>query len=301
MESSELTEPFRRLLAAECTPAVVRAIESGGDWRPLWEEVVASGFLDALVGEQAGGAGLALCDVAPLMALVGASAMPLPVAETMIARGMLADAGVAAPIGPIVLATGALATPLARVATHALAGSAEKPELIALENLDATGIARALDAVLPDADARLRPVAAVMRAQLIAGAADRVLEMTVAYANERNQFGKPIGRQQAVQQQLAVLAEHVVAARIAAAMGARGGLSPALADAAIAKHVTSHAALQVATISHAVHGAIGMSEEYDLQLLTRRLHQWRLADGGESYWAEMLGRKRYASPVSSGV
>jgi acyl-CoA dehydrogenase len=53
----------------------------------------------------------------------------------------------------------------------------------------------------------------------------------------------------------------------------------------------------VAAIAHAVHGAIGISEEYDLQLLTRRLHGWRLADGSEGYWAGVLGELRAAAPA----
>jgi acyl-CoA dehydrogenase len=68
-------------------------------------------------------------------------------------------------------------------------------------------------------------------------------------------------------------------------------------DAAIAKHGASLAAGQVAAIAHAVHGAIGISEEYDLQLLTRRLHGWRLADGSEGHWAGVLGGLRMAEPA----
>lgn len=297
MNMNELIEPFKRLIETECPAPMVRVIENGGDWRSLWHAIAGSGFLDALVPVAAGGSGIPFPEVAALMAVVGAATVPLPVAETMVARAILAEVGVEAPDGPIVLATGALATPLARVATHALTGSPEEPRLIALEGLNPTGVVRALDAIVVGADAGLRPIAAVVRAQLIAGAANRALEMTVSYAGERHQFGKSIGRLQAVQQQLAVLAEHAVAARIAAMIGARAGLFPNPRDAAIAKHVASRAALHVATIAHAVHGAIGVSEEYDLQLLTRRLHEWRLADGGESYWAEFLGREHPGATV----
>jgi hypothetical protein len=113
--------------------------------------------------------------------------------------------------------------------------------------------------------------------------------MTTRHANERVQFGKPIGRQQALQQNLAVMAEDAVAARIAAQLGCARGLDVSLAAAAVAKSTASSVAARLAGTAHAVHGAIGISEEFDLPLLTRRLHEWRLADGskdtGTACWA----------------
>lgn len=297
MDMQELIDPFTRLIEDVCAPAAIRAIEAGESANDMWQAFSDSGFLDALVAEDAGGAGLSLADAAPLIALLGAHAVPLPVADTMIARALLAKAGVDAPEGPIVLATGAGAVPFAAVASHSLSGTYEAP-VVSVAQVARTGVHHDVDGYVAGVDGKaLRPVAAVLRALLISGAAGRVMDMTVAYANDRNQFGKPIGKQQAVQQQLSVLAEQAVAARIAAAIGARSGLPPRLADAAVAKHGASLAAGQVAAIAHAVHGAIGVSEEYDLQLLTRRLHGWRLADGSESYWAQVLGELRMASPV----
>jgi len=59
--------------------------------------------------------------------------------------------------------------------------------------------------------------------------------------------------------------------------------------AAVAKARTSEAAVKVAAIAHAVHGAIGITEEHDLQLYTRRMHEWRRAFGSESYWNRKIG------------
>ncbi|MGH9023986.1 MAG: acyl-CoA dehydrogenase family protein, partial [Acidimicrobiia bacterium] len=56
---------------------------------------------------------------------------------------------------------------------------------------------------------------ALSRALLMAGALERVCDLTVSYASERHQFGRPISRFQAVQQQLAVLAGEVAATRAA--------------------------------------------------------------------------------------
>ncbi|MFN3459175.1 MAG: acyl-CoA dehydrogenase family protein, partial [Novosphingobium sp.] len=105
MDMNELLEPFVRMLDAAATPAVVRAIEHGGSAAALWQEIAESGFLDALVAEEHGGAGLALGDIEPLVEALGARAVPLPVAETMVARALLARAGIAAPEGPIALVT----------------------------------------------------------------------------------------------------------------------------------------------------------------------------------------------------
>jgi alkylation response protein AidB-like acyl-CoA dehydrogenase len=58
---------------------------------------------------------------------------------------------------------------------------------------------------------------------------------------------------------------------------------------AVAKARASEAAPLVANSAHAMHGAIGITAEYDLQLLTRRLHDARMADGSEAHWHRVLG------------
>jgi alkylation response protein AidB-like acyl-CoA dehydrogenase len=315
MDMNELFEPFDRMLEALVTPAMVRAVEGGASAAAMWQELAESGFLDALVDEAHGGAGLTLADVQPLIAAVGARAVPLPVAETMVARALLARAGVAVPQGPIALASSAVPgqiVPCALVAEHVLVDTGSALVLAAIGDLSpsAPGLHHALAArlwwdgvpqgvVVPRPRHGLRPLAAVLRAALIAGAAARVTEMTTAYANDRVQFGKPIGKQQAIQQNLAVIAEDMIAARIAAQLGCAGGLDATPAVAAVAKATTSSVAPRIANTAHAVHGAIGISEEYDLQLLTRRLHEWRAADGSEGYWNAALGTARLANGANS--
>lgn len=311
MDINELLEPFVRMLDAAATPAAVRAIEHGGSAAALWDEIAQSGFLDALVAEGHGGAGLSLGDIEPLIEALGARAVPLPVAETMVARSLLAQAGVAAPDGPIALVT-ALAQPVpcGLVAQAALVDCGDRLVLCDMAQLSPapTGVTNALAARIsgrPDGQslmrpaAGLRPVAAVLRAALIAGAAARLCDVTTAYASERVQFGKPIGRQQSLQQMLALMAEDMIACRIAAQLGASHGIDVPLAAAATAKITTSSAAPRIAASAHAVHGAIGISEEYDLQLLTRRLHEWRMADGSEGYWSQVLGEPRLAADTTS--
>ena len=138
----------------------------------------------------------------------------------------------------------------------------------------------------------------LLLAAAISGAADRVLSMTVDHANQRVQFGKPIGRQQAVQQQLAVMAEYVVAVRMSLDLASSGDW-PTAEKAALAKVVAAIYAPQIANAAHAVHGAIGISADYDLQLYTRRLHTWRLEGGGETAWARKLGGSILSASDSS--
>jgi len=125
----------------------------------------------------------------------------------------------------------------------------------------------------------------------MAGAMEAVLQTTVRYAGEREQFGRPIGKFQAVQQQLSVLAELACASRMAAELGCRqtsAGAPNALA-AAVAKARASEAAGTVVSIAHGVHAAMGITAEYDLQLYTRRLIEWRTDYGSAGYWNRRVG------------
>lgn len=308
---NELLEPFERLLADCFSPAHVRAVEAGGAADAMWQNIADSGFLDALVAQAQGGAGLTLADVQPLWQALGYYAAPLPVGETMIARYLLAAAGTSIPEGPVALSSEAQGRPVpyALVAQYILR---ETDGVLSLESGDyqATGVRGSLAGVGESGDGPslelgsapaggLRGLAAILRASMMAGAAARLTEMTATYATERVQFGKPIGRQQALQQNMAMMAEDMVASRIAAQLGCSGALPPSLVAAATAKSITSRAASRIAATAHAVHGAIGISEEYDLQLYTRRLHEWRLADGSESYWNMLLGQERLAASSGS--
>jgi len=323
MYASELLEPFERLLSQVAPLARLREIERGAPVTDVWQELASSGFMDALVAEQRGGSGLSFADAGALIGAAARHLVPLPFADTLIARALLAASGVEQPDGPIVLVTPALvgtrysqrAVPLAAVATHALADLGDRLALIALAeatvssthvhgsqavNLEWDTALRAT-ATISVPTGGLRSIVAILRAIEIAGAAEEILQMTVAYAGDRVQFGKPIGRQQAVQQQLAVMAESVLMARMAAQMACARGFPPLPGMAAIAKHVTSAAVPTIVSIAHAVHGAIGISEEYDLQLFTRRLHEWRIAEGSEAFWGARLGAQRVSSAAVESV
>ena len=321
---SEYSDALERLFASEVTPQQVRAIEAGGSSTLLWEKISESGFPDALIPESQGGAGLVLRDVFDVLLLCGRASIPLPLAMTMVARAALADAGAALADGPITVAGpmtqqgGVMSfdrVAYALTSTWVLVPLHDACALIpiARTRIVPVGVHASLEAHLEIEEAVVRAAqfpctldwratcAALVAAQM-AGAMQQILENTVQFANERSQFGQRIGKFQAIQQQLSVLAEQVFAARMAAELACAGErYYPDPLGAAIAKARVSEAVVVVAGISHAVHGAIGIAEECDLQLLTRRLHEFRLAFGAESYWNRKIGRMVLESTARGSV
>ena len=309
------SDAARQLLTDQCTPQQVRAIELGNSPQAMWSFIEDAGFADALVPEAQDGAGLLLAQVFGVLELCGSFALPVPLAETMLARALLAHSGVQPPAGSCALAPGQRTADggllcdivrLGRVADSVLVASDAGWHVLPVAHAETTPLAFGLDASLQwtaeqlAAAARvdvqmagkcdIRTLQACLYAAQLSGALSAVFQRTLQYANDRNQFGRPIGKFQAIQHQLAVMSEHVFAARMAAQLGCSGdGVVPERLRVAVAKARTSEAALVVAELSHSIHGAIGFTEEYDLQLFTRRLHAWRQAGGTESYWHSVAG------------
>lgn len=158
-----------------------------------------------------------------------------------------------------------------------------------------------LDGLLIDAEAvaTLDPAApgimhwgALLRSLQMAGAMRRALALAVTYAGERKQFGRPIAKFQAIQQQLAVMAGEVAAAGAAAQAGARALDAGRDADfmVAVGKARVGEAASRAAAIGHQVLGAMGFTREHSLQYFTRRLWSWRDEFGAEPDWQARIGR-----------
>ncbi|MFE3887754.1 acyl-CoA dehydrogenase family protein [Streptomyces lydicus] len=140
-------------------------------------------------------------------------------------------------------------------------------------------------------EARLR--AALARSALIAGAAERCVDLTVAHTTARTQFGRPLSRFQAVKQEEARLIEEAALVRAAVQAAAApldsGGAAAHFAVAA-AKTQASASATEITRIAHQLHGAIGITRLSPLHLATTRLWSWRDEDGDETYWAHRLAR-----------
>lgn len=305
------SDALRQLLRDQCTTKLVREIEGGQLPAPLWQRLEESGFPDAMVSEEDGGADMSLSEVFALFELCGSYALPVPLAETMLARAVLAQAGVPRPAGSIsfgqanISPDGAVVSnlvPCGRVADWVLVTQGEQCLLMPVARARKSPAVFALDATLEwpgSACAGAQEVAgghdlktlqACVYAAQLAGALTSVFNRTLQYANERSQFGRPIGKFQAIQHQLSVISEHTFAARMAARIGCESkGKMPQRVHVAVAKARSSEAGLEVAALAHSIHGAIGFTEEFDLQLFTRRLHLWRQAGGSESYWYDVLG------------
>jgi acyl-CoA dehydrogenase len=132
---------------------------------------------------------------------------------------------------------------------------------------------------------------ALARAVQLAAALEQVLAWTVQYAGERQQFGRPLGKFQAIQMELAEMAGEVTAvtALTDAAVQALDRGENAVLAAAAAKVRAGAAVEVVARLAHQVHGAIGFTQEHKLHHLTRRLWSWRDEAGSDLAWSRVLG------------
>ena len=289
----------------------------------LWKTCEETGLARLTLPPSAGGSDAGFAESAVVLAAAGAHAARVPLVETDLQAGrLLHAAGLPVPDGPLTVGSGDLdvdrtghraagvlrRVPWARAAAGIVVLAGDHVLLLDPAHAtitDGTNVAEEpRDTVTydgPVGSASIDPhlavesalLGALGRAQLLAGAARGALALSVRYAGERVQFGRPIGRFQAVQQQLALAAAEVAAASAAASSAARAadadGVRGAEFAIAVAKARTSEAAGAVARIAHQVHGAIGFTREHDLRLLTTRLWAWRDEDGSEAQWHEQIG------------
>jgi acyl-CoA dehydrogenase len=327
IETGELRDAVAAVLRDRVTPDALEAAERDG-WAPgMWSPLADGGFTAVSVPEGAGGSGGSVAQACAVLEAVGAAAAPVPVAETgLLAGRLLASAGLEMPDGAVstaaspglTLDSGTLTGSVARVpwarAVPGLALLADGPDgpVVVLVDPGAARITPGrnlageprdrveIDGVRPlatapappDAGAALRRRGALSRAALIAGASRAVMELTVRYTGERVQFGRPVSAFPAVATHLVRIAEQcetaAMAARSAAANAGEDG-EPTALDVAAAAVVASDAAGAVAAAAHQATGAMGMTREFALGALTRRLWSWRDEWDGGRAWAVDLG------------
>lgn len=316
---------LEKLLADNITQELLLASEESGWFAPLWELVDSSGFAYAAAPEAAGGADACWDDLYSVIQLCGRYALPLPLPEAILANWLLAVSGMECLGGALSFAaehdlrwsgqglTGSVCqVPWGRHCDHIVAIVAgESPTVVVLDPRAATDCTLTTNLAAEPRDnftyANYSPLAsgqsgagldaavllrggAMLRSAQIAGALDSTLSMAAQYTSDRVQFGRPIGKFQAVQHQLAVLAEHTAAARVSAQSAfAESTSSVAVLPAMVAKICTSEAASIGGSVGHGVHGAIGFTQEYALHTLTRRLWAWRSEYGSSTYWSQKLG------------
>ncbi|WP_067829305.1 acyl-CoA dehydrogenase family protein [Actinomadura kijaniata] len=274
-----------------------------------WPALEEAGLTLVGVPEGAGGSGGGLEDAAVLLRAAGYHGAAVPLAETgWLAGRLLAAAGLGVPAGPLTVAVPGAGGRLRRVPW---ARSARRIVVLAdgaVTVVDRAGVEVAEGAnvageprdevVLVSVSGESAPApvppeelwrwGALARAVQLTGAMRRALDLAVRHAGEREQFGRPIGRFQAVQHLLAEAAGEVVVADVAVRAAVRAPDDP-LAVAA-AKAGASRAAGVVASVAHQVHGAMGVTEEHPLRTVTLRLWSWREEFGDEHHWAAEAGR-----------
>ncbi|MEU9111483.1 acyl-CoA dehydrogenase family protein [Streptomyces sp. NPDC048483] len=142
---------------------------------------------------------------------------------------------------------------------------------------------------------QVRDLGCVALAAEQVGAAERCLELTVSYAQERVQFGRPIGSFQAVKHRLADAYVQVEAARSAAlgaAFAAAEGAPELPRYAAVAKSACSEAFSAVAGEMVQLHGGIGITWEHDAHRYFKRAH-----GDGQLFGAPARHRERLAEEL----
>ena len=313
------------LLDALSSPERVRAAiatDAGYD-RALWKSMVDQGWMGVELDEKRGGLGLGTVAAAVLLEQVGRHVAPAPFLPSLLALGALARAAdddvhdaepwverllsgdavgcVAWGDGPVV------AAPVADVAIVV-----DSDNVVALD-LAANGRPRrepAMDLTRPlgwlqrgagsaltlggreAVDALVDLGATYVSAEML-GSASRVLELTVDYAKERVQFGRPIGSFQAVKHRCADMLVDVEGMRSTAYHGAwciEADEPDASVAASTAKVWCSDASRRVMASGLQVHGGIGFTWDHDMHLYLKRSQLDQVTFGDAAFHRDRIAR-----------
>lgn len=301
----------------------------------IWSKFEDAGLPLVAVPAALGGVEASFADAIALVRLSGAHAVPAPLAETVLANWLWSTVAKSEPTGgPVTIAASDRATlrrsgsgwmldaalprvPWGRQSKAVLLeASADGLRYLVCAPLSGATVTAGSNMALEPRDTvtfrslqipvsatvligpnGLVEVLALARAAQLSGAMATALDRSITYANERIQFGKPIGKFQAVQQQLAMAAGEAAASQAAVdlAVALAGDASRFGLAIAAAKARTSEAAGIVASVCHQTHAAIGFTNEHPLQLYTRRLWSWRDEAGAEAFWQRVLGERLLAA------
>ena len=127
----------------------------------------------------------------------------------------------------------------------------------------------------------------------MSGGIQQVLEMTVDYAKERKQFGRPIGSFQIIQHYCANMAIDVDGSKFStyqAAWMLSEGL-PCRKEVATAKAWVGDSCRKAINMAHQIHGAIGVTMDHDLQFYTRRLKAAESTFGDADFYREVVAQE----------
>jgi alkylation response protein AidB-like acyl-CoA dehydrogenase len=332
-EQQAIESLYAELLAKECPGSAVRAAEPLGFDAALWEKFAATDAAGMGLPAELGGGGASLLDIALVAERIGRAVAPVPLIEHAVAGRLLARTSPADPALAAIAAGRSIAALALRPARKGVAelvpAGAVAREVLALDGEELVAVSAAPPGAAPPnfasspladrrvgagsggrrvlargADARREFESAVdewraLTANALVGLAQGAFDMGLAYAKERQQFGKPIGAFQAIQHGLAEVAVSLDGARLLARKSAwafEATPEDASRLARMAFLFCGELAQTSAARSLHYHGGYGFSMEYDIQLYFRRSKGWVLAldDPAREYQSladQMYGRE----------
>ncbi|MGB8220963.1 MAG: acyl-CoA dehydrogenase family protein [Polyangiales bacterium] len=323
-----LRDTVREVLQRECTPDVVRA---AWNRRPegahaVWDTLAETGVIGMTASEEAGGMAMSEIDLVLLLEETGYAALPGPIVDTVaVGIPLLEAVGTRQQkerwLGPAMAGEARIVLSLDEDAMVPHAASADvliaerggaaycvpiaDVSVVPEQSVDRTReLARvSFDSGAPyrmrdDVDVATllgqgRARAALGTAAQLVGLCRRMLDMAVQYAKDREQFGKPIGAQQAVKHRLAnALIEQEFARPMVyrAAWSMANAAQDAEIDVSLAKIYAGQAAKFVAKEALQVHGAIGYTIECDLHMWMKRAWALSAAHGDAAHHRKLVGR-----------
>jgi alkylation response protein AidB-like acyl-CoA dehydrogenase len=303
-EQYMLRDTVRDLLQKECTPADVRQMweDERGRSPERWRKLGELGVLGLTVPEAGGGSGMDEIDMVLVLEEAGRAILPEPLLEhAAVGAPLLARAGTEAQkqqwlpklaTGEATVTVGIGGQPYIQDADADVVILEQEGELhaatqdrLTLTPMPSVDRARRLSKVTAELDDEtlMGPAgehatwafdhAAAATAAELVGVASAMVDMTVAYAKEREQFGKKIGSFQAVQHKLAetyLLVESAKAAAYYAAYALATGMPDASIHVSVAKAYASDAERRANYESLQIHAGIGFTWEHDLHLWLKR-------------------------------
>ena len=305
-----LAEGVASLCAGRFDIETVRAAEgTGGIDRGRWQELADTGVFGIARAEADGGVGLGWADSVIVFEQLGRFLVPGPLVATTAAAGTVAGAiDGSTVVGMIERGDGPQFVEHLDVLDVLVVVDADgvwqidpaaldwRPVQVPTDPLTPVGIVEALpsgDRIADAADAdRWRAIAVTLTAALELGVAMGATDLAVAYAKERQQFGKPIGQFQAVKHLLADMASHVEVARAAVYAAGVTLDDPSVGDAqraaSAAKLVAGQAAAEAGKSGVQVHGGMGFTWEVDAHLFLKRAWALDQAFGDADHHADAL-------------
>ena len=289
--------------------------DCGGVDRRLWRELADTGVFSLLVPEDEGGVGLGWAEAGLVFEQLGRGLVPGPLVGTLLAAGVVDDPVVGLierPDGPALVEYPDVLDALLVLDDHGVwrvdASELSVESAISVDPLTPVGRV----AELPQGDKVEDPYgwadrAAFLCSALQVGLATGARELAVAYAQERHQFGKPIGQFQAIKHKCADMYSREEVARAALYFAGCVLDSPELGDAG--RVVSGARILAAEAADHngkdcvQVHGGMGFTWEIDAHLYLKRA--WALTpcfgslDRHAERIAEMVGADRigHAAPL----